>query len=139
MRNPIHQWKDLSADERCSLLRRPACSQDDAVRAGAAAIIAAVRERGDAALAEFTLRYDGAVSTAFRVTEAEIAKALQRLCSADVAAIDLAIANVTRFHEQQRPVAVSVETMPGVLCERVSRAIDSVGLYVPAGTAPLRR
>ena len=41
------------------------------------------------------------------------------------------------FHEQQVPVTVVVETMPGVVCERISQAIDSVGLYVPAGTAPL--
>ena len=54
-----------------------------------------------------------------------------------VDAIDLAIANVRRFHEAQRPEPVAVETMPGVLCERVSHPIDAVGLYVPAGTAPL--
>ena len=54
-----------------------------------------------------------------------------------VAAIDLAIENVRRFHEAQIPIAIEVETMPGVSCKRLSHAIDSVGLYVPAGTAPL--
>jgi histidinol dehydrogenase len=52
-------------------------------------------------------------------------------------AIDLAITNVRCFHEQQRPVPITVEILPGVVCERVSHAIDAVGLYVPAGTAPL--
>jgi histidinol dehydrogenase len=133
----IHHWLDLSEKERIALLRRPASLQDEGVRAGVAEIINAVRQRGDSALAEFTRRYDGAGDVVFRVTEAEISNATQQLNSADLAAIDLAIANVRRFHEAQRPLPVSVETMPGVLCERVSRPIDSVGLYVPAGTAPL--
>jgi histidinol dehydrogenase len=44
---------------------------------------------------------------------------------------------VRRFHEAQTPVPVRVETMSGVACERVSHPLDAVGLYVPAGTAPL--
>jgi histidinol dehydrogenase len=54
-----------------------------------------------------------------------------------IAAIDLAIRNVRTFHAAQKPSSLSVQTMPGVNCERVSHAIDAVGLYVPAGTAPL--
>ncbi len=137
MNIPIHQWQDLSEQQRSLLLRRPAVSQDDSVRASAAAIIDAVRQRGDLALAEFTAQFDGAGGTEFRVTEAEFASAAQQLTAEDLAAIDLAIANVRRFHEQQLPAPVSLETMPGVLCERISQPIDSVGLYVPAGTAPL--
>jgi histidinol dehydrogenase len=134
---PIHPWQDLSAQQRSQLLRRPATSQQDSVRASAAEIIDAVRQRGDLALEEFTERFDGASGTRFRVSEAEFATAAQRFAREDLDAIDLAIANVRRFHEQQRPAPVSVETMPGVLCERISQPIDSVGLYVPAGTAPL--
>ncbi|MDH4053956.1 MAG: histidinol dehydrogenase [Gammaproteobacteria bacterium] len=137
MNIPIHQWQDLSEQQRSLLLRRPAVSQDDSVRASAVAIIAAVRQRGDLALAEFTAQFDGAGGTEFRVTEAEFASAAQQLAAEDLAAIDLAIANIRRFHEQQLPAPVSLETMPGVLCERISQPIDSVGLYVPAGTAPL--
>ncbi|MCJ7591602.1 MAG: histidinol dehydrogenase [Woeseiaceae bacterium] len=134
---PIYQWTKLSEKERTALLRRPAASQDKSIRIGAEEIIDAVRARGDAALIELTLRYDGASETHLRVTEAELASASEQLTDGQIAAIDLAIANVRTFHERQRPLPVSVETMPGVLCERVSRAIDSVGLYVPAGTAPL--
>lgn len=134
---PIYQWTKLSEKERTALLRRPAASQDKSIRIGAEEIIDAVRARGDAALIEFTQQYDGASETQIRVTEAELASASEQLTAGQIAAIDLAIANVRTFHEQQRPLPVSVETMPGVLCERVSRAIDSVGLYVPAGTAPL--
>lgn len=137
MNIPIHSWQDLTAQQQSQLLRRPATSQQGSVRTGAAEIIDAVRQRGDQALAEFTERFDGPSGTRFRVSEAEIAAAANRFAREDLDAIDLAIANVRRFHEQQRPAPVSVETMPGVLCERISQPIDSVGLYVPAGTAPL--
>ena len=77
-----------------------------------------------------TLRYSG-------VDKDEIAAATAALDADSIAAIDVAIANVQRFHEAQLPADVRVETMPGVTCEQVSRPIEAVGLYVPAGTAPL--
>jgi histidinol dehydrogenase len=110
---------------------------DESVRTATADIIAEVRQRGDEALRELTKRYDGADLENLQVSDAEIAAAVARLSEGQIAAIDLAIDNVRRFHEEQRPRDTKVETMPGVVCERVSHALDSVGLYVPAGTAPL--
>ena len=52
-------------------------------------------------------------------------------------AFDVAYANIRTFHEAQRGADVSVETMPGVSCRRVTRPINAVGLYVPGGTAVL--
>ena len=130
-------WSDLSEAEKSALLRRPAVSRDADVRDGVAAIIADVRKRGDTALRDLTEKYDSARIDDFRVSSTEIAAANEQLTAEQLAAIDLAIANVQRFHEEQRPEAIRVETMPGVVCERVSHAIDAVGLDVPAGTAPL--
>jgi histidinol dehydrogenase len=137
MRLSIHQWADLDESQRVALLQRPAASQDASVRAGAEEILAAVRAKGDDALIELTQRFDNANVTNFRVSKAEISSALDQLSTDQLAAIDLAIANVRAFHEQQVPLPLAIETMPGVLCERISQPIDSVGLYVPAGTAPL--
>jgi len=137
MKLSIVQWADLNEQQRGDLLRRPKASQDDAVRIAAQEIIAAVRLNDDAALIEFTQEYDAATVTGFAVTAAEIAAARTQLTAVQLAAIDLAITNVRKFHEQQRPIPITVETMPGVVCERISQPIDSVGLYVPAGTAPL--
>ena len=130
-------WSDLDRERQIELLERPAIRADDDIRGGATAIIAAVRAEGDAALRRLTREYDGAALTDFRVDDAEIATAAAELGADALAAIDLAIANVTRFHEAQKPQPISVETMPGVLCQRISHPIDAVGLYVPAGTAPL--
>jgi len=133
----IHYWDNLDEQQRTALLQRPGASQDPSVLDSAADIVAAVRRGGDKVLRELTQRFDNANISNLRVTEAEFSAALEQITPDQLAAIDLAIANVKLFHEKQVPLAVAVETMPGVFCERVSRPIDSVGLYVPAGTAPL--
>ena len=133
----LRNWSELSDADRSALLQRPAAAQDAAIRDGAARIIAQVRKRGDAALNELTRKYDLADVADSRVSTEEIAAAALQLTDTQLDAIDLAITNVRCFHEQQRPTPIVVETMPGVVCERVSHAIDAVGLYVPAGTAPL--
>lgn len=133
----IYNWDELDATMRHSLLQRPAVAADSGIREGVAEIITEVRKGGDAALRELTRRFDNVDLESFRVTENELEKAQSQLDSEALSAIDLAIANVRRFHEQQLPAAIAVETMPGVSCERISHPVDSVGLYVPAGTAPL--
>ena len=133
----IHNWSELGEAGKEALLKRPAVTQDARIRQSTAAIIARVREHGDAALRELTLEYDGATIGDLLVSGDEIEAAAGQLTADEIAAIDLAIDNVRRFHEKQRPTAVRVETTPGVVCERFSHALDAVGLYVPAGTAPL--
>jgi len=133
----IHYWNELTIEERQRLLDRPATLMSDALSAGVQDIIRLVREGGDAALKDLTQRFDGVAVGDFRVADAEFDAAEHELSDEAIAAIELSIDNVRRFHEAQRPVASSVETMPGVLCERVPRPVDCVGLYVPAGSAPL--
>ncbi|MEX2496498.1 MAG: histidinol dehydrogenase [Woeseia sp.] len=133
----VHRWSELSVTDRERVLRRPAVSQNDDVEARVRDILRQVREDGDQALFELTQRYDGADPGTLRVSEAEFLDAEAELSETAIAAIELSIANVRRFHEAQMPENRSVETMPGVLCERLSRPVDRVGLYVPAGSAPL--
>lgn len=130
-------WSDLSAGEREALLRRPALPSDASVRSAAAKIIDEVRRSGDAALIDMSRRLDGVDLDALRVGDGEFDQAERRVDDAAIDAIDLSIANVRRFHEVQLPAAIDIEPMPGVRCQRLSRPIDSVGLYVPAGSAPL--
>ena len=130
-------WSQLDDAAQRALLRRPAVTSAAEIRDAVADIVAAVREQGDAALSELTRRFDRTELKEFRVDADEIRAAADMLAGDAVAAIDVAISNVRKFHEQQLPRPLSVETMPGVRCERYSHALDSVGLYVPAGTAPL--
>lgn len=132
-----HDWNDLDDAARDTLLRRPAVTDDRGIRDGTAGIIDDVRRHGDEALSRLTAQYDRADVASLRVTAAEIEAAERALSGKELDAIATAIDNVRRFHEAQLPVPIRVETMPGVVCERVSHAIEAVGLYVPAGTAPL--
>jgi histidinol dehydrogenase len=130
-------WKELSAAERARVLRRPALSLDDRVREAVAAIIARVRGDGDHALVELALELDRAKITTLEVTADEVDAAESALTVEQKAAIRAAAANIERFHAAQVPAPLRVETAPGVACERLTRPIERVGLYVPAGSAPL--
>lgn len=133
----IIHWQELDANVRRDLLSRPAVRNDSRTREGARSIIDRVRAEGDAAIAEFTREFDRAEVESLAVSDAEFLAAEEQLPDGAIDAIDVAIQNVRRFHEAQLPATVSVETMPGIYCERITQPLDSVGLYVPAGTAPL--
>ncbi len=137
MKIAIYDWSEMDDSRRQALLQRPAVTDDEKIRATTEDLVARVRAGGDAAVRELTQQFDGASIDDFRVSEEEIAAAIDALLPTQLAAIDLAIGNVRRFHEAQQPQPIRVETMPGVTCERVSQPLDAVGLYVPAGTAPL--
>ncbi len=133
----IQHWNGLDTEARAAALSRPASGADGSLAGSVAGILEAVRRRGDAALAEFTERFDGAAPGALRVSDEEFRAAESALPASAIAAMRLAIDNVRRFHELQLPAEYAVETLPGVRCEQVARPIDNVGLYVPAGTAAL--
>ena len=133
----ILDWNKLGESERRAALVRPAQDSRDDVTSVAVEVIASVRQRGDAALRSYTKRFDGVDVETLRVSPSEFAEARQSLSSVQIAAIETAIDNVHRFHSAQLPQPMTLETMPGVRCERIIRAISAVGLYVPAGSAPL--
>jgi histidinol dehydrogenase len=133
----ILDWKSLSAAQRADALKRPA--QRDAARVTATAhdIIERVRSEGDAALLALTEQFDAVRLSKLQVTPEEFEDAARELNAEQNAAIERAISTVQRFHAAQMPAPLRVETAPGVLCERLSVPIRAVGLYVPAGSAPL--
>jgi histidinol dehydrogenase len=133
----ILNWSALALEERRQALRRPVQQDAAAVHERVREIIGDVRARGDSALLEFTRRFDGVALASIEVSTAEFAAAETALDAEQRQAIDRAIANVRRFHEAQLGAPLRVETAPGVVCERQFRPIDAVGLYVPAGVAPL--
>jgi len=130
-------WKQLSVRRRAAVLARPASAAQPDRAAVVARIFAAVRREGDAALRRFTRQFDGARLRSLQVTAAEFAAAERVLGRADHAALRTAWRNLRRFHRAQRPRPLRVTTTPGVVCEKVVRPIDRIGLYVPGGSAPL--
>ena len=100
-------------------------------------VLQKVKKEGDKALFEFTKTFDGVELTDLLVSKAEFEEANGLVSDELKAAINEAKKNIEVFHEAQQTDVVKIETTPGVVCWRESRAIDKVGLYIPGGTAPL--
>jgi histidinol dehydrogenase len=133
----IHDWSRLDDSARRELLRRPAQRDQEETLAGARAIVERVRREGDRALRQLTAEHDHVQLDDLRVSEAEIEQAATALSPNEKRAIETAIGTVRSFHEAQAQATLRVETAPGVVCERLTLPLASVGMYVPAGTAPL--
>ncbi|BCT91084.1 histidinol dehydrogenase [Lysobacter helvus] len=130
-------WNTLDARARADVLRRPAQSACVEVHASVERILADVRARGDAALRALTLQFDDVTIDDFAVGEAEFARAMGDVDADVQAAIDDAARRIETFHRAGMAAPYAVDTAPGVRCERVLRPIGRVGLYAPAGSAPL--
>jgi len=100
-------------------------------------ILDEIRLTGDAALRDFTQKFDGVSLDNFMVSEDEITEAENQVSDDLKAAIELARKNIETFHAAQKQDIRKVETMPGVVCWQKAVPIEKVGLYIPGGTAPL--
>ncbi len=130
-------WQSLSESQQDSVLERPAITEGANITATVSDVIAKVRNEGDAALRELTAKFDGVTPESIRVSSGEIEEACARLTPEMKQALEQAYSNIAKFHEAQKPQPIKVETQPGVVCEQVTRAINTVGLYIPGGSAPL--
>ncbi len=118
------------------ILTRPSIDEKFLER-GVANILGDVRKNGDEALKHCARFFDKVELDEFLVTEAEFAEAEARVSPELKDAIAIAKANIEKFHAAQIEKPEVIETTTGVFCWRKSVAIEKVGLYVPAGTAPL--
>lgn len=130
-------WPALDEAARAAALMRPAQAVAGQTRATVSDVIDDVRARDDAALRELTRRLDGVSLDAFEVSPGEFDAAEAAISDDLLAAMREAAVRIERFHAAGIAKPYAVETAPGVTCERVIRPIRRVGLYVPAGSAPL--
>lgn len=131
------EWASLDDARRRDALTRPVQAVAQRTRDAVAALLADVGERGDDALREITARFDGVELASFEVPETEFAAAETAIGDELKTAMREAAARIEAFHGAGMAAPYSVETAPGVVCERMIRPIARVGLYVPAGSAPL--
>ena len=132
----IIEWDALSEAERTDILRRPAVMAGDKITAVVSGILDEVESRGDAALRDFSAKFDRTEVKNFKVSKAEVDAAISRLSPEFIKALQTAAKNIEKFHSAEVLETVTVETMPGVVCQQVTRPIGAVGLYIPGGTAP---
>ncbi|WP_026706383.1 histidinol dehydrogenase [Flavobacterium soli] len=127
--NPTkEEWKNL--------IKRPSFSQknlDETVQQ----LFSEIKRNGDTAVKKYTQFFDNAKIENLKVTEKEIQSSISFSPSELKKAIDIAKTNIEKFHRSQIEVKQVVETSVGVNCWRESRAIETIGLYIPGGSAPL--
>jgi histidinol dehydrogenase len=123
-------------DQLKVLLQRPTQTLDS-VEVVVNEIFHQVQQRGDAAILEYTAKFDAVNISQMQVTTEEISLAASRVSAQLKTAIQLAKSNIEAFHSAQQTSRVTVETMDGVECWQEKRPIQKVGLYIPGGTAPL--
>ena len=130
-------WKSLDIAAQKDALKRPAQAVAGKVEAAVSEIREDVRQNGDQAVIALTEKFDRVSVDSLILPESEFERVENRLSDEFKAAIKRAYDNITKFHEAQKPRTIEVETEKGVLCEVLTRPIESVGLYIPGGTAPL--
>ena len=113
---------------------RETTSNVDAV---VAAIIGDIRARGDAALCEYTARFDRMTVTPdqLRITDAEIEAAIAAVPPALLDALEVAATRIDRFHRAQLPADLKLDDPDGLTLGMRWNALDAVGIYVPGGRA----
>ena len=130
-------WQSLTKDQQQQLLARPAVNNSANITAIVSDIIKQVRQQGDGALFTLTEKFDGIRPATLSVSANEVDTACARLSEDMKAALEQAHRNITTFHLAQQQPTLRVETQTGVICEQVTRPVNSVGLYIPGGSAPL--
>jgi len=127
---------DPKPEEIARLLARPAL-EAESVASVVSEIIKDVRLHGDSALLAYAERFDHARLESLSISRSVMDAAKERLEVKLRTAIDHAKRNIERFHATQKPRDEQVETEPGVYCWRKSIPLETVGIYVPGGSAPL--
>ncbi len=130
----IHRLSGMDAEARRRLLLRAPVLPEHVVPA-VREIIQDVRDRGDAALFEYTERFDGVRLSRLEVTPEEYEDALRAVSPELLGAIQRALDNIRAFHATQLQTQPVVETAPGMRLWREWRPIERVGTYVPGGRA----
>ena len=116
-----------------------ASEADAKVRATVESIIAAIEQRGDEAVREFSRRFDDWDPAQFRLTAAQIERAIGRLSPREIEDIHFAQRQIRQFAQIQRAsmLDVEVETLPGVVLGHRHIPVAAVGCYVPGGKYPM--
>lgn len=130
------RWRDLDPEQRKELLQRPV-NRTQGLAESVEAIIAQVREQGDAGLTALTRKIDGVAPLPFELGAADLQAALDSVDPLLVQTIRTASGRIETFHAADRPMDRVVETAPGLSCGVRYQPLSPVGLYIPGGSAPL--
>lgn len=132
---PICQWPGAEAVAYLERVSSRGAQADGELQAGVTAILDSVREKGDAALREWTLRLDGFEPGSLKIDPGEIRSLAQRVDPELREVLRQARQNIAGFHRRQRQESWEFEASDGVRLGQRITPLSSVGLYVPGGSA----
>jgi len=132
----VYNYTDLSQSKIQELCSRQ-IEDDKLVEERVAGIIKTVKNDGDKALFNFAKAFDKVKLEKLYLDADELKQIASSIPTDAKKAIEIAYQNIKAFHQSQLKAEEKIETMPGVVCWRESRAIEKVGLYIPGGTAVL--
>lgn len=133
----LSYWQQCTEQQQAQLLTRPAMAASDSISQAVSSILDQVKQTGDVALKALSQQFDKVEINQLKLSQDEIKTATAQVDPALKQAMQLAVSNIKKFHQAQVKPSITVETMPGITCQLVTRPIDSVGLYIPGGSAPL--
>ena len=137
MNYSLIKWAELEQSERLEVLKRPVNEINPGLKPKVEQILFDVKSNKDKAVREYNLKFDKAVIDCLRVSDGEIREAYAKVEDRFIVAIRESVKNIESFHKAQQPIDITVQVAKGVECRKVYLPIEKVGLYVPAGTAPL--
>ena len=132
----VYNYTDLSELKVQEIISRQ-IDDDKLVEERVLSIIESVKNDGDKALYNFAKTFDKVELSKLFLDAEELKSIASSIPEEAKKAIDIAYSNIKTFHASQARKEDKVETMPGVVCWRETRAIEKVGLYIPGGSAVL--
>ncbi|HXK00357.1 MAG TPA: histidinol dehydrogenase, partial [Buchnera sp. (in: enterobacteria)] len=133
----VINWNKLSLDEQNKIFIRPVFFESNEIVESVKKIIEDVRILGDEALKKYSQIFDRIMIDQFKISKQKIFMSNSNVDNSKKNAILEAIKNIKRFHLKQKVNSITVEVQPGISCQQLIKPIESVGLYIPGGSAPL--
>jgi len=130
-------WNTTSNKKKQLLLLRPTLNTNQKVQKTVKNILNNVKYFGDTSLYKYTLLFDKQKIKKIKIDKEKIHTSIINVKSDLKKSILLAKSNIEKFHIQQKHKDIDIETKKGIRCQKIATPIDSIGLYIPGGKAPL--
>jgi histidinol dehydrogenase len=132
----IINYNKISHKSKSALLKRPSIDMTKTYQI-VQPILDSIKMNGLQSVLHYAQKFDGFSGKQIKVNKIEFQKCGKLVSNDYKKAVKVASKNINNFHKEQLPKKYSVETMKGIICSREFRPIESVGLYIPGGTAIL--
>lgn len=130
-------WDQLNVSEQKKILSRPALNNSTTLKKTVKQIIHNVKSLGDQALIDYSYLFDKYNSKTLQVSDKKIISSSSSLSEEFKNAVEIAKKNITSFHQAQKLPTTDIETQIGIRCQQIYAPLNTIGIYIPGGTAPL--